>query len=208
MSSVGTSLDPVNWSEVKLEDFTFIKTLGEGTYSFVRLSSYQSICYTLKIILRNRIPPGSFRSGVPLEVFILQQLSHDNTPVYLGKMQDFDYVTLVFAYTETTDLYEIVKCRKLPLNNIKYVVRQLACVVSYLHSKSIAHRDIKPENILLDSELKVTLIDFGSAVVFKDGSKVFYCYCSIYKSTLRCKGRIYRQSVKFHIIRNQLICTD
>ena len=42
--------------------------------------------------------------------------------------------------------------------------------IGYLHEKNIVHNDIKDENIIVTTELKVTIIDFGSAS-FDDGEK-------------------------------------
>ncbi|MDF1664814.1 MAG: serine/threonine-protein kinase, partial [Planctomycetota bacterium] len=38
---------------------------------------------------------------------------------------------------------------------------QLSKVLSHCHSKGLLHRDIKPANVLLDSEDKAVLVDFG-----------------------------------------------
>ncbi len=35
--------------------------------------------------------------------------------------------------------------------------------VEYLHSKSIFHPDIKPENVLIDSDRRARICDFGMA---------------------------------------------
>ena len=39
------------------------------------------------------------------------------------------------------------------------------CSLSYLHSKKIVHRDVKAENMLLDSNVRLKIADFGVARV-------------------------------------------
>ena len=46
------------------------------------------------------------------------------------------------------------------LADAKYVFSQLLDAVEYLHSLGFAHADIKPSNILIDSDLKVSNIQY------------------------------------------------
>ena len=43
------------------------------------------------------------------------------------------------------------------------MVRQLLDVLAYMHSKNYVHRDIKTSNVLISSDFKVELADFGLA---------------------------------------------
>jgi mitogen-activated protein kinase 15 len=42
-----------------------------------------------------------------------------------------------------------------------YVFYQMLKALRYLHSAELIHRDLKPSNVLLNSECKVKLCDFG-----------------------------------------------
>ena len=48
--------------------------------------------------------------------------------------------------------------------NVRETFRQLAVAVAVLHSRDIVHRDIKPSNIMITSEGRVVLLDFGLIV--------------------------------------------
>ena len=46
---------------------------------------------------------------------------------------------------------------------MKEIAGDLVSALHYLHSNRVLHRDIKPQNILLDTQGKAKLCDFGFA---------------------------------------------
>jgi serine/threonine protein kinase len=50
-----------------------------------------------------------------------------------------------------------------------FIVKQILQTLQYCHQFNICHRDIKPENIMLEENLQVKIIDFGTACQFNPG---------------------------------------
>lgn len=53
-----------------------------------------------------------------------------------------------------------------------YIIKQIVNGLKFLHTsqnqKPMIHRDIKPQNIMIDDQLKVTIIDFGISTIFDE----------------------------------------
>ncbi|TFY82802.1 hypothetical protein EWM64_g1208 [Hericium alpestre] len=73
-----------------------------------------------------------------------------------------------FVRRPSHDLFECIeqsKHKRLSENQARYIFAQVVEAVHYLDSHGVTHCDIKDENILVDKDLNVKLVDFGSAVV-------------------------------------------
>lgn len=86
--------------------------------------------------------------------------------------------SISFGNTATTeeehpfDLFECIEAHdRLPERTIHYMFKQLYSVVLYLNSQGLVHRDLKDENVVVDSEYRIKIIDFGSAAMLpRNGS--------------------------------------
>ncbi|WP_338558619.1 serine/threonine-protein kinase [Paraclostridium sordellii] len=79
------------------------------------------------------------------------------------------YIVMDLIDGETLD--EVIKKRgKIPENEVREWINQLADVLKYLHSREpkIIFRDLKPSNVMLTKDNQIKLIDFGIARTFKD----------------------------------------
>ncbi|CAN6451708.1 unnamed protein product [Victoria cruziana] len=78
--------------------------------------------------------------------------------------------TFFFEFYEGGNLADALHVREWSpsIHQALSIMIALAKALSYLHNVGIAHRDVKPANILLDSELRPRLSDFGLAAFKRD----------------------------------------
>jgi mitogen-activated protein kinase 15 len=67
---------------------------------------------------------------------------------------------LVFGLMEA-DLHSAIADNILQEIHFKYITAQTLRALRYLHSAELLHRDLKPSNILLNSDCKTRICDFG-----------------------------------------------
>jgi serine/threonine protein kinase len=102
------------------------------------------------------------------EAFILSSLKHDNLPVVYDYFIDYGKYYLIMDLIEGEDMETVIKRDGnpgLPEDTVLEVAKDILNVLIYLHSKTppVVYRDIKPSNIMVRSDGRVMLIDFGIA---------------------------------------------
>jgi len=72
---------------------------------------------------------------------------------------------LVMEFAEGKSLRAILHQRKrLPVPEALAIARQICSALVFMHEQGIVHRDLKPDNVLIGSDGRVKLLDFGIAM--------------------------------------------
>jgi len=120
------------------------------------------------------------------EVAILRMCEHPNIITFIGAyVPDAQEITsfnwkddatqvkpfIVLEYHPDT-LSEVVRTqnRVLPLPKTLLYGHQIAIGIQFLHSIGIVHRDLKPANVVISTDGKAKLIDFGESRILKNSN--------------------------------------
>ena len=159
-----------------IDDYLIGKDLGKGAYAVVREALHKASKkqFAVKIYDKATFTELNRLKNAYKEIHILQQLSHPHI-VSLHSFYDCQsFLYLILDHIPGPSLSDYCKRhqdRKLSDQEACRIFFQLMQAVNYIHSKNVSHRDIKFDNILLDSHLKVRLIDFGFATLMPPKAK-------------------------------------
>jgi len=145
------------------ERYRVIRKVGEGAAGEV----FQAIDTVLERLvaikfLRRKIPANGAKSETWREARLMSQLNHPNiAQVYeIGELDDHRFI--VMEWVDGLPLTEAWK--GLPLQQRLRIYLGVLDAVAAAHRRDIIHRDIKPSNILVTSEQKPKVLDFGIAI--------------------------------------------
>jgi len=109
---------------------------------------------------------AELKKRLHLEAQAAGRLSHPNiVTIYdVGSEGDLQYIAM--EYLEGQTLEQMIK-RKVKFNYriIAQIIVQICAGMDYAHKQGIVHRDIKPANIMIRSDYRVKVMDFGIARV-------------------------------------------
>ena len=115
---------------------------------------------------------AEIRARFTREAETAARLSHPHiVPIYnVGEGSGLVY--FVMGYVDGESLGGRLKRRgKLPVDEVRRIMKETADALSAAHAMSVIHRDIKPDNILLDGTRgRVMVTDFGIAKAMSGGS--------------------------------------
>ncbi len=120
----------------------------------------------VKILRRDLARNAKFVDQFKREAEILQKLSHPNiTRLYEFINAGSDIVFIVMEWVDGLNLREalIKKGRPFSPAEVEIVLEPVCVALNYAHKSKIFHCDVKTPNILLPSDGRVLLTDFGVA---------------------------------------------
>jgi mitogen-activated protein kinase 15 len=96
------------------------------------------------------------------EIMLLQEIEHDNIVKILNvlKAENERDIYIVTDLMES-DLHAVIKANILEDVHKRFVIYQLLKALKYIHSGAVLHRDLKPSNILINSDCRASLADWG-----------------------------------------------
>ncbi|VDN05123.1 unnamed protein product [Thelazia callipaeda] len=111
---------------------------------------------------------------VMVEVSILTQCKHPNIVELYDAFTMGNRVTLLLEYCGggAVDSIMMELSRHLTEQQIHYIMKEILKALDFLHNKNVIHRDLKAGNVLLTSDARVKLADFGVSALCKDAREV------------------------------------
>lgn len=175
------------------------QVLGTGTFSKVYLykHNFTGKKYAVKhMVKESLIKISNSLKEVYREIDIQSRIIHDNiTRLYSSNENEKEF-NLVLEYAKCGNLYQIIN-KKGSFDEdtaFKYFI-QAVNAIYFLHDHNYIHRDIKPENLLLDSNGKLKLCDFGWCCEVEIGNRKTFCGTFEYMAPEIIKEEPYNKSI-------------
>lgn len=157
--------------------YIVLQLLGRGTYGEVyKIKDPENNQeYALKKSKLENDSQGVSANSLR-EITILRNINHDNIVKLHTLEVNEKNILLCLEYCEY-DLDKYWNTRysnsSPDLRTIKKIMYQILLGMDHLHGKKVLHRDLKPQNILINSEGKVKITDFGLSRTYSIPIKVY-----------------------------------
>ena len=172
-----------------LNEYDICSDIGIGSYAEVKLGIHKKTLkkYAIKIYLKDSIDDEDKKNSIKNEIYILNQLNHENIMKLYDIINTPKYFYLILEYINGISLLDYINKspnKKIDENFCKKIVYQIIKALDYCSKKNIFHRDIKLENILLTKNDTIKLIDFGFAIKCNNKNEFqnFFCGTLYYMS--------------------------
>lgn len=123
----------------------------------------------LKVVHSHLSSDPSFLERFLREARAMARLQHEHIVSIFSVEQDQGSQFIVMEYIQGTNLFtKIQSSASFPLPEAITVTFQIAKALAYAHEHGIIHRDVKPANVLIGSDHRLKLTDFGIAAALDE----------------------------------------
>jgi serine/threonine-protein kinase len=150
---------------VVLSHYRLDEKLGEGGMGVVYRAWDQNLerPVALKLIHERLLGDENARARFLREARTASALNHPSICVIheVGEAEQLAY--LVMEHIEGNSLDTLIPDKGLPVDTVLHYGVQLADALAHAHTRGIVHRDLKSSNVMVTSDRRVKVLDFGLA---------------------------------------------
>jgi tetratricopeptide (TPR) repeat protein/tRNA A-37 threonylcarbamoyl transferase component Bud32 len=146
--------------------YEILQLLGEGGMGAVYKAKDRAVdrLVALKVIRSELAYRPEILQRFKQELVLARQITHKNV-IRIFDMGEADGIKFIsMDFIEGKDLKSMVREKgKLLAGEAKNIIIQVCRALNAAHAEGVIHRDLKPQNIMVDSQGRVTVMDFGIA---------------------------------------------
>ena len=148
-------------------DLEITELLGKGGMGAVYRAQQKRLDRTVAVKI---LPPEvgddpAFAARFTREARMLARLNHPNIVQVYDFGQNGQYFYFVMEFVDGSTLRHVVEEGGIKPEEALAIVPHICEALQFAHDQGIVHRDIKPENILIDTQGRVRIADFGLAML-------------------------------------------
>src|SRR5438046_4820367 len=146
--------------------YEILQSLGEGGMGAVYKARDRELdrVVALKVIRPELANQQEVLRRFKQELILARQVTHKNViRIFdLGEAEGIKFISM--DYIEGQDLRSLLRQKgRLAPEEATAIIAQVCQALEAAHAEGVVHRDLKPQNIMLDSQGRATVMDFGIA---------------------------------------------
>ena len=142
--------------------YQLVKELGRGGQGSVWLAQDDRLQRQVALKITRRPPGTSGPARLEREAWIGARWDHPGLCAVLDMGSDEEHSWMAMRYVEGTPMPEWLEKQR-PWTQVVQLFEELAAALQVAHTGGVIHRDVKPQNVLVTSEDRPVLVDFGVA---------------------------------------------